>query len=80
MANPSQISSTVGHDFMQVLVNMQAGVQQSPPTSSPYYLGILDGPSVTDTFTSTQWGPPYYCTNSVTLAANQIICGFFTCG
>jgi hypothetical protein len=80
----STVSNTRGCNLMQVLVNIQQGVQQAPPISSPVYLGDSEScsPTKTDSSSLAAVGPPYYCQpSSVNVGtANAIICGFFTAG
>ncbi len=75
----SQVTSSRSCDFMQLLVNMQQSTLRAPPTSSPYYLGETEGGAIMDSFTSVDWGPPYYCTTATVPTAGQGVSGFFTC-
>jgi hypothetical protein len=78
----STVSNSRGCSLMQVLVNIQQGVQQAPPVSSPVYLGDTESvaPTKTDASSVAAVGPPYYCvTSAVTVGtANTIMAGFFT--
>ena len=79
MTTNSQPNSNRSCDFMQMLVNVQTGVQQAPPTSSPYYLGDVDGVPVTDSFAVVHPGPPYICGDGALGTTNTGYCGFCTC-
>jgi hypothetical protein len=81
MSNNSQAVTTRSSDFMQVLVNLQQGVQAAAPSNSPVYLGAIetDASTKTDTSSIAAAGPPYYSQSAAIYigAANAIICGFF---